>query len=278
MFSVLMSCYKNDNAEFLRVALSSILCQTRCPNEVILVKDGPLNPDHEDVIKKLEEEFFCVGVKFSVVPLPINLGLGNALQKGLDVCTEKYIVRMDADDISRPNRFERLADIIEMNCEADIFGSQIEEFLESPNDLGRFRVVPMQHKQIVSFGRLRNPMNHVTVCFKRDVVIQSGGYEPMLWLEDWFLWLKLISQNIKFLNVDEVHVDVRVSSLTERRTGWKYLAAEIKFCVEASRRDYWTLASGLKYMASRVLVRLLPASLLGLVYSKILRVKEVKIE
>jgi len=278
MFSVLMSCYKNDNAKFLHLALLSILQQTRCPDEVVLVKDGPLTSDHDDVIGKLEEEFSCAGVNFILVPLPINLGLGHALQKGLDVCSEKYIVRMDADDISRSNRLERLADIIGINFEVDVFGSQIEEFMESPNDLGRFRAVPIEHSEIVRFGRWRNPMNHVTVCFKRKVVIQAGGYEPMQWLEDWFLWLKLISQNIKFLNVDEVHVDVRVSSLTERRTGSKYLAAELKFCIEAISRDYWTLASGSKYIASRILVRLLPANLLGVIYSKFLRVKEVKIE
>ncbi|MDA9032443.1 glycosyltransferase [Amylibacter sp.] len=277
MFSVLMSCYKNDNVKFLYDSLLSIIHQTLPPDEVVLVKDGPLSKDLDGVIKIFIDKFPSVGINFVLVTLPINLGLGRALQEGLNICSQKYIVRMDADDISRLNRIESLASIIRMNAGIDVLGSQIEEFLESPGDLNRFRIVPLEHSEIVSFGRLRNPMNHVTVCFKKNVVIQAGGYEPMLWLEDWFLWLKLINQNIRFLNVNEVHVDVRVGSLTERRMGLKYLMAELKFCKEAIRRDYWTLVSGFKYITSRILLRLLPANFLRIIYSKILRVSKIKI-
>jgi glycosyltransferase involved in cell wall biosynthesis len=273
MFSVLMSCYKNDSSEFLHAALLSILQQSVRPAELVLVKDGHLNPDLDYVIEEFEARFSDTAVNFILLPLPANEGLGKALQAGLLVCTEEYIVRMDADDISRSARLQRLSDIITRNPEVDIFGSQIEEFFESPNDLGRFRNVPLEHDDIVRHGVWRNPMNHVTVCFKRSVVLEAGGYEPMLWFEDWFLWLKLIRKNIKFKNVYEVHVDVRVSSFAERRTGVGYLAVEFRFCKAAVLRNYWTLLSGIKFLVPRIFLRLLPAKLLMLVYSKILRTK-----
>jgi glycosyltransferase involved in cell wall biosynthesis len=99
-----------------------------------------------------------------LVVLQTNTGLGRALTAGLSVCGEDYIVRMDTDYISQSDILKRLLVIITMNSEVDIFGSQMEEFLESPNDLGRFSNVLLEHDQIVRFGAWRNPINHVTAC------------------------------------------------------------------------------------------------------------------
>jgi hypothetical protein len=106
-------------------------------------------------------------------------------------------------------------------------------------------------------------------------VLNAGGYESMLWLEDWFLWIKLLNKkNIKFLNTNEVHVDVRISSMSERRTGYRYLQAELNFCREAVRRRYWTIFSSIKYLFPRILLRPLPVKALEIIYSRMLRIKK----
>jgi glycosyltransferase involved in cell wall biosynthesis len=275
MFSILISCYQNDNANFLYDSLESIINQTISPSEVVLVKDGPLNEGLENVIENFKKKFINKGINLIVVSLQANQGLGFALQQGLSHCNEEYVVRMDADDISREYRLESLAKLIEINSDIDIFGSQIEEFIKTPNDLGRFRNVPLKHSKILKYSVWRNPMNHVTVCFKKDVVLNAGGYESMLWLEDWFLWIKLLNKkNIKFLNTNEVHVDVRISSMSERRTGYRYLQAELNFCREAVRRRYWTIFSSIKYLFPRILLRPLPVKALEIIYSRMLRIKK----
>ena len=103
--SVLMSVYKNDNPDFLKIALESIYDkQTRKPDEIVVVFDGKLTPELYSVLDDFQKN------KESIVfyyPQEINQGLGEALRIGSEKCTGDYIFRMDSDDISAPERFEK---------------------------------------------------------------------------------------------------------------------------------------------------------------------------
>ena len=83
MFSVLLSIYKNEKKQYLSSALESILKQTLLPIEIILVKDGPLTEDLEEVILEYQRKFPII----HVVALPFNQGLGKALNEGLKYCS-----------------------------------------------------------------------------------------------------------------------------------------------------------------------------------------------
>ena len=228
-YSVLMSVYKNDSPDFLKSALESIYDkQTRKPDEIVVVFDGPLNDELYGVL-----DAFLLG-KEDVVkyfPQEVNKGLGEALRIGAEKCTCDYILRMDSDDISDSLRFEKQIAFVESHPEIDVLGTDIAEFQNSHTESDmRVRVCPPDHDGIVRMGRKRNPMNHVTACIKRSALEKSGGYKTLLLLEDYYLWLNMIASGCKLANINESLVYVRVGNgfdskrgSKERIKGWKVL-------------------------------------------------------
>lgn len=228
-YSVLMSVYKNDSPEYLKPALKSIYeDQTRKPDEIVIVFDGPLSEDLTDVLNQFKAD--KEGIVF-YYPQDVNRGLGEALRIGSEKCNGDYIFRMDADDVSDPQRFEKQIDYVEKNPEVDVVGSDIAEFINSPDEMNkRIRACPTQHDEIVKMGKKRNPMNHVSVCMKKSSLMKSGGYQTLLFLEDYYLWLHMIASGCKLANIHESLVYVRVGNgfdakrgSKERISGWKVI-------------------------------------------------------
>ena len=107
-FSVLMSVYHKDDPTYLDTALNSLTEQTAVPDEIVLVKDGPVSQQLEEVIDAFHKKF-C---NLKIVALEKNSGLGNALNQGLKHCSHELVARMDSDDISgRQNIYLRRLDI-----------------------------------------------------------------------------------------------------------------------------------------------------------------------
>ena len=219
-YSVLMSVYKNDNPLFLKLALESIYDnQTKKPDEIVVVFDGPISNELREVLNG-----FRIGkeniVKF--LPQKENKGLGEALRIGSNYCTGDYIFRMDSDDISDPRRFEVQMAFIEENPEIDVLGTDIAEFNKSLNEKKmRKRVCFANHNDIVKMGKRRNPMNHVTVCIKKESLFKSGGYLPLRYVEDYYLWIRMINAGFTFANINESLVYVRVGNGFANRRGYK---------------------------------------------------------
>ena len=129
-YSVLMSVYKNDDADFLKIALESIYDQQmRKPDEVVVVFDGPLNERLYAVLEEFRKGREEV-VKY--FPQKVNRGLGEALRIGSELCTGDYILRMDSDDISDKERFAKQIAYVEAHPEVDALGGDIAEFNEDP--------------------------------------------------------------------------------------------------------------------------------------------------
>ena len=228
-YSVLMSVYKNDSPVFLKSALESIYeKQTRKPDEIVIVFDGPLTDELYTVLDN-----FRVGKENIVYyyPQDTNKGLGEALRIGSEKCTGDYIFRMDSDDISAPDRFEKQINYILLHPDTDVLGTDIAEFQNSPDEGSlRIRSCPRNHADIVKMGKKRNPMNHVSVCIKREALIKCGGYQSLLLLEDYYLWLIMIADGCTLANINESLVYVRVGNgfdskrgSKKRIEGWKVL-------------------------------------------------------
>lgn len=227
--SVLMSVYKNDNPLFLCRALKSIYEeQTRKPDEIVIVFDGPLTDELYLVLDEFAED------KAGIVryyPQEVNKGLGESLRIGVEKCTGNYIFRMDSDDISDPIRFEKQIAYMESHPNIDVVGTDIAEFDQLPDEKNmRIRSCPAEHSDIVIMGKKRNPMNHVTVCMKRTALEKCGGYETLFLLEDYYLWLKMISAGCVLANINEPLVYVRIGNgfnskrgSKVRVKGWKVL-------------------------------------------------------
>ena len=227
--SVLMSVYEKDSPEHLRLALRSIYeDQTRKPDEIVVVFDGPLPQALLDVL----HEFSSAGRKKEIVrylPQEKNAGLGRALQIGQEYCTGDYIFRMDADDISAPTRFERQLAFLSSNP-VDVLGTDTAEFRESPEEEKRICRFPATHEEILRLARRRNPINHMSVCIRRQALLQCGGYQPLPLLENYYLWLRMMQAGCRFANLNEPLVYVRVGNgFYQRRSaarqvqGWRFL-------------------------------------------------------
>jgi len=218
-FSVLISVYKNEKPEYFKKAIDSILNQTIKPDEVILIRDGKVTDDLQEVI----DDYIKDELLFTYIPLEKNVGLGNALKIGIEKSRNELIARMDSDDISVNNRFELQLRLFEQDKQLSIVGGQIEEFYDDESNIVGKRVVPLTDSEIKKFLKKRNPFNHMSVMFKRSEVLKAGNYIELHYLEDYFLWCRMYLNDCRFANVPDTLVYVRTSrDMYKRRGGCSY--------------------------------------------------------
>lgn len=225
-FSVLMSVYKNTNPDYFEQAVKSVTeLQTITPDELVIVEDGPIS---SEVTRRIEEVIQKSTIKIIRYKFPVNVGLGVALAKGVELSTNDVIARMDDDDISVPTRFQKQISIFE-NDEVDIVGGQLEEFREEVTNIVGSRRVPERDLDIKKFAGLRSPFNHPTVMFKKEAVLAAGNYGDVRGLEDYDLWLRLISKDFRLKNSNETLLYMRTTeNLYRRRSGFLYVIRYIQ--------------------------------------------------
>ncbi len=229
-FSVLMSIYYKEVPINLDKALESITdIQTLKPNEIVLVKDGPLTKELENIIDKYIKKYPNL---FKIIALEKNYGLGKALNIGLESCTFELVARMDGDDISKPDRFEKQIEFMKKNPQVDILGSWIDEFIEKDNNIKirSIRKVPEKNNEIYLKLKSICAFNHPTVMYKRRKVIEAGSYLQDFVLEDYYLWIRLAQKNAVMYNLQESLLNFRITEGTsKRRGGIKLLKSDLKF-------------------------------------------------
>lgn len=224
-FSVSMSVYNGDNYEYFDLALESVFEQTLKPDEVVLVVDGNVNDDIQNVIKKYREKY----ENFKVIQLEKNMGLGIARKVGIDATKNQIVALMDSDDISVTDRFEKQIRILEENTSIGIVGGQITEFVGDIDNIVGKREVPCSDEKIKAYMKKRCPFNHMTIMMKKDALELAGGYIDWFYNEDYYLWIRMMQKNIIFANSDETLVNVRVGNeMYQRRGGIKYFKSEAK--------------------------------------------------
>lgn len=269
-FSVLISLYIKEKPESLAECLESLKNQTLQANEVVIVFDGKITSELEDVVSQYSKE-----LPIKVIRLAENVGLGKALQKGVLACNYEIIARMDTDDIATPDRFEKQINFLKANPQVSVLGSNISEFNLQPGDLNRKRVLPEKHPEIYKFAKFRCPINHPTVVFKKEDVLQAGNYSGKLLLwEDYTLWVTMLSKGYIFHNLQENLLHFRVKDGREtikRRSGLKYALNELKFAKYMRKIGFLSLPEYLKFIILRPLGRLLPTGILLYIYNKIYR-------
>jgi glycosyltransferase involved in cell wall biosynthesis len=267
-FSVLLSVYRNENIIFLQEAIESVsFDQSIKPDEIILVKDGFLTPELETTILDLKKRIPFL----KVYGYQRNMGLGYALNYGLDKCSNELIFRMDTDDIACSNRFETQLKYFKENPGISILGTRIEEFNETPGDLKQFRNVPLSSEEVQKNKLSRNPFNHMTVLYRKSIIEAVGGYQDMPGYEDYYLWLRLLKQN-KGMNIDETLVYARIgNNMIKRRHGFEFFNKEFNFQDRLLRENLISPINFSKNLILRCFPRILPISILKIIYSKVLR-------
>lgn len=269
-FSVLMSVYSKEVPTFLESSLKSIIEQTLKPSQIVIVKDGPLSKELDNVITNYEREYDDL---FKIVNLRSNVGLGKALNIGLGECDHELIVRMDSDDICVMDRFEKQIKYMSENEQISVLGSWIAEFENNPQDIISIRSVPSNHEQIRKLAKKKNPINHMSVVFRKNDVVNAGNYQSFLWNEDYYLWVRMIKKNYIFANLPEALLYVRAGEeMFKRRGGTKYLFSEIKLQKEFVQMKFINRFQAVINILKRVLIRLLPSKIRGFIYKRYLRI------
>jgi len=160
------------------------------------------------------------------VPIEYNGGLGPALDLGLETCSHEIGARMDADDISRPDRFEKQLPLVEAG--ADIVGSGLYEFGHTVDDVVGRRTPPTDPAEIRRVVRFRDPFNHPTVVYRKSAVQSAGGYTDMALMEDYLLFTRMIDAGARPANLAEPLVSYRVGAgAYARRGGLRLLRSEL---------------------------------------------------
>lgn len=268
-FSVLASVYIKEIPENLNLALESIFNQTLLPNEVILVKDGLLTEDLEDVILKFESKYPDI---LKIITLEKNVGLGNALNIGLHHVSNEIVARMDTDDICYFNRFEKQIQFLRDNPEISVVGGVVQEFNEIAGDLNQFRKLPLLHKDLLKFSKYRNPLSHPSVMFKKDDVLNTGSYQNMPLFEDYYLWVRMLLKGYKIANIDEPILHFRIGNdMIGRRSGLAYAKKELHFLKSLKEIKYMSNIDFIKSVIMKIPLRILPKSVLTFLYKKLLR-------
>ena len=267
-FSLLMSVYNNERADYLTMCFDSIAAQTVRPTEIVLVEDGPLSAELHEAIAKEEKRFATI----KRVVMEKNQGLGIALNAGMQACSYDIIARMDTDDICMPHRFEVQLAYMEAHPETDVLGAWITEFDNNPTNTVSMRCLPENHDDIFKFGKKRNPINHPVAMFRKQAVFNAGGYQPCLLFEDYYLWARMMMQGYTFHNLQEPLLLFRRSpQMIGRRGGMKYIRHEIHFFKKLHAIGYISLPRLIINDIQRITVRLLPNSLRSSVYKHLLR-------
>lgn len=229
-FSVLMTIYKKEKAEYFDRALESLENQTVLPTQIVIVKDGPLNESLEDVIKIHAKKFRNV---YTVISLKQNHGRGYASKIGIKHISNKWFARMDSDDISSKNRFELQISAINKYNKAypklAVIGGQISEFMDDEKNIVGYRRVPLTPNEIENFAAYRSPINNPTAMINKKALLEIENYSELNVLEDYDLWVRFLSSNYTLVNISDTLVNMRVGNgMYKRRGGIRYLKAYIK--------------------------------------------------
>lgn len=264
-----MSVYKGEEPEFLRASLESLCAQTRPADEVVIVLDGQLT---EELLKVISH--YCERLPVSMVPLEKNMGLGPALCHGVKECRYDVIARMDSDDICISERFRMQLEFLEAHPEIDALGGSIREFAQDPSKCITERRMPLTHEAILARGASRNPMNHMTVVFRKSAVLQAGNYRSLRGLEDYDLWIRMLRKGSRFHNLPQVLVLVRAGSgMLSRRGGLDYLCKEAELFHGFWKMGFIGFWRFIGNILARVPARLLPLQFRRVLYSRFLRTK-----
>lgn len=261
-FSVLMSIYKNDNPEQLSEAIASTLEQTLSPSQFVILGDGPLPPELVAVVNRFSAQCDCI----CFVSLERNIGLGAALNVGLKHCAHDLVARMDADDICFPDRFAKQVAFMQAHTEVAVSSGAIEEFDDESLEPIAVRNVPLEHSAITRMARRRNPINHVATIFRKELVLDVGGYPPLRKAQDYALWSCLLKEGYIMANIPDLLVRVRTGRGFLERRGLSYLRGEISLLRYQKNIGFLGWKDYLINLAIRSAMRLPPAPIKRLLY------------
>lgn len=269
-YSVLMSVYYKEKPEWLRISIESMLSQSVSPDEFVIVKDGILTRELEEVINEYERKYPLL---FNVISLEKNVGLGLALKTGILNCRNELIARMDSDDYSLPDRCLRQLEVFQKNSDIEAVGCFEGEFENEVDNVVTIHKVPETSEEIEAFMKRRCALLHPTVMYKKSAILGCGNYQNVPLYEDYDLFMRLVIEyKAKSYNIQEPLYLLRINdNFFKRRGGFKYMITAAKFKKRQFNKGYISLMDFVISAGSQAIVCLLPNTVRRAVYLNFLR-------
>lgn len=269
--SVLMSVYKNEQPDFLNQALESVWThQTLKPDQIVLVEDGPLTQELYAVIGEWSEK---LGSRLTICRNETNLGLTKSLNKGLQVATSDLIARMDSDDISDAQRFERQVRYFEEHLDVDIISGSLQEF-DADHDCLNVRHYPQTHEEAVKYIVKACPLAHPSVMMRKRIFDEGLKYDERYRMsQDIKLWFDAILSGYHLGNVPEVTLYFRREGDVFKRRSRAKAWNEFKIYMNGIYRMHGVFTLAYRYPIARYIFRNLPPIMVKWIYGSEMRKK-----
>lgn len=258
--SVLMGIY--NCSKTLQEALDSLYSQTFQDFEIILCDDGSTDDTYSVALKNTKEKKNIVLLKNEK-----NLGLNATLNNCLSAAKGKYIARMDGDDISLPNRFEKELEFLENHPEYSIVSTPMMRFDEE----GVFKVdnTIAHEPQIKDFPK-GSPFCHAPCMVRAEAYQSVNGYsvsDRLLRVEDYHLWIKMYAKGYKGYMMGEPLYKMRDDRNAVMRRNFKGRMNEAYVRYLACKTFKLPLTSYI-YVIRPIIVGLLPRGLYTILHKK----------
>ena len=271
-YSFLMSVYYKEKPEYLKMSIDSMLNQTVKPDEIIIVKDGKLTKELDELIEKYKNEYSNI---FTILNLEQNVGLGLALNEGIKVSRNELIARMDSDDISKSTRCEKQLEMFKKNEKLSICGTNISEFNDNIENITGYRIVPENNEDIYDFSKRRSAFNHPTVMYKKTDVLKYNGYSNLRRNQDVDLFGRMIFGGCEAYNIQDDLLWFRSDdNLSKRRKSWENSKSYIKTIKNFWKMGFSSFSDLFIVTVGQILVFILPIKFQKILYKKVLRKNE----
>lgn len=272
--SVIMSVYKTEEPKYFEQALKSIWDdQSRKPEQIVLVEDGPLTDGLSAVITLWKEK---LGEALCVCKNATNLGLTKSLNVALNHVTSDLVARMDSDDRSDPRRFERQEAYFESHPDVDIVGGALQEFDEEHENLN-IRHYPLTHEEAVKYIMKASPLAHPAVMMRMKMFHEGLKYDERFRMsQDIQLWFNAIMKGYHIGNIPEVVLYFRRAGDVFKRRSRVKAKNEFKIYMNGIYRMHGLWTTAYRYPIARYIFRNLPTPIVKWIYGSRLRTKVLK--
>ncbi len=260
--AVIMSLYHNDVIQYVKLSVESILSQTNKDFDFYIQYDGPIRPDVDEYLSGLTDNRVIIYKRNQ------NKGLAQSLNDLLSIVMPlgyDYIARMDADDISMPDRFRKQIEYFEKHPELDCLGTWAVEITSSGDEYFR-KQMPETNEGCFNLFRKRDPMIHPTVMFRKSYIEKAGVYAiDTFFGEDTMMWAQGFAAGCKMGNVPEYLFKFRLDdNFFERRRGWKYAKGIWNLRRQVNKmlgfgliEDCWALAYAAAKMMPKIILNII---------------------
>ena len=263
--AVIMSLYKNDTHEFVKLAVESILNQTYSQFDFYIQYDGYIPQDVDAYLSGIKDE------RVHIYQRDENKGLAQSLNDLLAIVMPlgyEYIARMDADDISLPERFEKQVAYMDSHPVVECLGTWAIEIKSDGSEFYR-KQMPETHEGCRELFMIRDCMIHPTVMFRRSYIEKAGLYSLDTYFgEDTMMWAQGFAASCKFANVPEYLFKFRLNDdFFNRRRGWKHAKGILTLRWKVNKMLHYPVKAYL-YAFAYAGAKMMPKQILNLIYKK----------